>query len=372
MTARSFDRYGLTSNPFLDLASENLEDVELFHVNLKIDETLRTLKDDVLDRENRALVAIVGPLGSGKTERLRLADSEARQRKAFSVYVDVAERATTTLQNLSKAFEDAARAAGLLKTFSGPKWLGKVHALRKVKEGSYDPGAAGKNLAAALNESAPSFLLLNDLHNLAQQSEALAFSKVLQEMADEIRPGVLILVGSYSGYFDRLLSARPVLATRVNRTITLPGLSDEQACLMLAKKLLSKRLVENLDPFYPFTKDAILSLNHAAMGNPRRLLSLADLALQHGIDHRAYRIDRDVVRAVLVAQVTTSKSVTSPRTGSSRVGIPPPERVSPSTSRSTPSSGGPPQAEPLAALPNEPADLPSESTLPAVQKVSRG
>ncbi|MGI0129074.1 MAG: hypothetical protein ACREEC_02800, partial [Thermoplasmata archaeon] len=268
----------------------------------------------------------------------------------------------TTVQLLSKSFEEAARVSGLLKTFSGPKWFGKVHALRKVKEGSYDPGAVGKTLASALNASAPAFLLLNDLHNLAQPPEALAFSKVLQELADEIRPGVMILFGCYPGYFERLVAARPVLATRINRTITLPALSEEQACLMLAKKLLSKRLVENLDPFYPFTKDAILSLNRAAAGNPRRLLSLADLALQHGVDHRAYRIDREVTRTVLVSQVVPSRSTPSPPGASPKLGIPSPGRAGPSAPSATPLTAATSKADPTQVRATRASDPPSPAT----------
>ncbi len=312
MPTGSYDRYGLTGNPFLDLASESLEDIGLFHVNLKLDETLRVLKDEIFDKESRAMVALVGPLGSGKTERLRLAASEANQHKAFSVYVDVAEDSARTLHALAQAFGEAAKATGQWKTFSGPKWLGKVTALRKIKGNSYDPTVIGKTLSQALNESAPAFFLLNDLHNIRQAADAVAFAKILQEMSDGIRPGALMMVGSYFEYFERLVKAVPALGTRINRTIPLPRLTDDEAILLLAKKLASKRLVEGLDPLYPFSKEAMVLLNHAAAGNPRRLLSVADLTLQYGVDHRAYRIDQEVVRAAHPVSAAPARITTPP------------------------------------------------------------
>ena len=85
MPGASYERYGLTSNPFRDLASESLDDVEVYHVNLDVDRTLDTIKQEVLEKENRAAVALVGLHGAGKTERLLVAQSEGKERKAFVV-----------------------------------------------------------------------------------------------------------------------------------------------------------------------------------------------------------------------------------------------------------------------------------------------
>lgn len=301
MPGGSYERYGLTGNPFRELASENLEDVELFHVNLEVDDALRNIEEEVFEKENRAIVAIVGAHGTGKTERLLLAAARAREQKAFTVYFDITAKTSWVLRGLAEEFQKAAQAAGRTKTFSSPAWLRGIQTLQKLKDENYDPIAAGKAIGLALNETAPSFLLLNDLHNLMESAEVHNFARTLQEISDVIRPGVLIMFVCYPSYLAWLTVNHAPLASRINRTFNLPGLTTEEASLLLAKKMLPKRLVEDLDPTYPFDREAIAALNEAAGGNPRRLLEAADLAIEYGVSRRLYRVDRDTVRAVVAS-----------------------------------------------------------------------
>ena len=306
MPGGSYERYGLTGNPFRDLASENLEDVELFHVNLEVDDALHNIEEEVFEKENRAIVAIVGPHGSGKTERLLLAAARAREQKAFAVYFDVTSKTTWVLQGLAEEFRKAAVAGGRAKTFSSPAWLRGIATLQKLKDENYDPVAAGKAIGLALNETAPSLLLLNDLHNLMESSEVHNFARTLQEVSDVIKPGALIMFVCYPSYLAWLTVNHAPLASRINRTFVLPGLTNDEANLLLAKKMLPKRLVEDLDPTYPFDREAVSALNQAAGGNPRRLLEAADLAIEYGISHRLYRVDGETVRTVLAARPSPS------------------------------------------------------------------
>ena len=336
MPAVSYERYGLTGNPFRELASENLSDVELFHVNLEMDDALRNIEEEVLEKENRAIVAIVGPYGSGKTERLLMAATEAKQRKAFSVYFDVTAKTTWVLRGLAEELQKSATAAGLTKTFSTPSWLRGIQSLQKLKDEKYDPIAAGKAIGAALNETAPSFLLLNDLHNLMESSEVHSFAKCLQEISDVIKPGVLIMIVCFPSYLAWLTVNHGPLVSRINRTLVLPGLTVDEAGLLLAKKMLPKRLVEDLDPTYPFDRDAIVALNEAAGGNPRRFLEAADLAIEYGVSHRLYRVDADTVRTALAGR------------------IPPKSREAASTTPKAPESFSEEAAPPSASKPGVP------------------
>jgi len=315
MTTGTYDRYGLTSNPFRDLASENLEDIEIYHVTLQVDRALATIKDEVAERENRALVALVGPLGSGKTQRLLLAATEARERKAFTVYFDITAKTSWVLRGLAEEFARSTVLGGLSRTFASPAWYRDVVALQHLKDQRYDANKAGKAIARALNENAPAFLLLNDLHNLQQTAEVDAFVKTLEEIGDSIRPGVLVMFGAYPNYLQALSKAHPSFASRINRTFALPALSAEEAGLLLAKKLLAKRLVEDLDPLYPFDPDAVAAINAAVAGNPRRLLEIADHVLEYAVAHRAYRVDVDLVQTVLAARTTAQAIVAVPPAG---------------------------------------------------------
>jgi hypothetical protein len=296
---QTYERYGLTGNPFRDLASENLEDVGVFHVNQDVDNSLRTIKDETFDKENRSTIAIIGVLGAGKTERLLLTAAEGRERKVFTVYFDLTTKTQWVLRGLAAEFVKASSQLSLAKTFSSPAWLRGVSALAKSKGEQYDPKEVGKLLGSALNAQVPSLLLLNDIHNLVESREVDTFVQVLQEVADVARPGVLVMFTCYSSYIAWLTVNHPGLAARINRTFLLLGLTDDQAALVIAKKLNAKRVVEDLDPVFPFDLEAIKELNRGAMGNPRRLLELADLALEHGIAHRSYRVDAGIVRTVL-------------------------------------------------------------------------
>jgi len=312
----SYERYGLTSNPFRDLASENIEDVAIYHVNQEVDDTLRTIRDEVFDKENRAVVAVIGPHGAGKTERLLVTAAEAKERGAFCVYFDVPAKTSWVLRGVATQFLKEAKAKGRVKLFSQPKWFRGMTALSKTKEEKYDAKNAGKIIGQALNESAPSFLLLNDLNNLIESKEVNAFAQVIQEITDSIKPGVLVMFTCYASYVAWLTVNHPALASRINRTFTLAGFSDAEAGLLLAKKLLVKRLVEDLDPIYPFDREAVHALNQACGANPRRLLELADLSIEYGIAHRSYRVDLEVVQAVLTQRNATQMATTLARKAS--------------------------------------------------------
>jgi len=309
MPGLSYERYGLTGNPFRDLATENLDDVTIFHVNQDVDQSLQAIREEVFDKENRAVIALIGELGAGKTERLRLTHAEAKERQAFTVYFDLTEKTPSVLRGLAAEFGRAAKDSGLIRAFGGPSWVRPMAGLEKLKEDKYEPAEAGKIIARALNESAPSFLLLNDLHNLIESREVDAFVKVLQEVANGIKPGVLVMFSCYTTYLPWLSVNHPAFAQRINRTFLLTRMKDDEAALLLAKKMLVKRVVEDLDPTFPFDAEAVHVLNDACGGNPRRLLELADLVIEYAVAHRAYRVDPEIVQAVLSARRTADTVV---------------------------------------------------------------
>jgi hypothetical protein len=331
----SYERYGLLGNPFRELASENVPDIELFHVNQRVDETLRVIAEEAFDKENKAVVAIAGIHGAGKTERLLLLAAEARSRKAFTVMFDVPEKVPFIVRDLAAAFQKTAGLGGFAQLFSAPKWFRDLGGLQRSKDPKYNAVQAGRAFAAALNANVPAILLLNDLHNLTAGPDLAAFGTLLQELSDQAKPGVLVVFGCYPAFLIALTKSRPALTSRINRSLILSGLSVEEAGLLIAKKLLAKRIVEDLEPLYPFERTAVAMLNEAAVGNPRRLLELADRALEYGVSHRAYRIDEEAVRAVIPPTPTEDRAPPSlqpapasalapPRSGPSTLG---PERV---------------------------------------------
>ncbi len=299
MAPLTYEQFGLTGNPFRDLVSEGVTNVLVTHVNQTVDDTLRTIKEEAADRENHAVVAILGAIGAGKTERLRLADSEARERGLFSVYSDVSERSGLLWRDLAQRFREAAQRTGRLRTFGSPKWLRALRPLEKAGKVDPDPAEVGRWVRTALNATAPSCLLLNDIHNLEEAAEQDAFVRALEEITEGLAAGTLVMFTCYEGYLAGIGARFPALVSRVNRTFVLTPFGDDEAALLVAKKLLAKRVVEDLDPTYPFDRNAVAALNRASLGNPRRLLELADLALEQALTRRSFRIDADSVRELL-------------------------------------------------------------------------
>ena len=304
----------------------------VYHVNQESDALLRTIREEVLDKENRVVVAVTGPQGSGKTERLLVTAAEAKEHHAFVVYFDITSKAPWIVRGLAVTFEKSARDAGLVKMLGAPAWLRSLTSLAKVKDESYDPKQAGRRIGEALNAAAPSFLLLNDLHNLVELQEVDLFAKTVEEVIGVIKPGVLVMFSCYASYITWLTMNHPAFASRVNRVVALATLSDDEARVVLAKRLLAKRIVEDLEPTYPFDREAVQELNQASRGNPRRLFELADFVLEQAVATRVYQIDAETVRSALAARETAAPSSPpswqeTPRTGSEASN--PPEATSP-------------------------------------------
>lgn len=298
MEKNGYERYGLSGNPFRDLSSENLEDVAIYHVMQSIDADLRTITDETLENENKAVVALMGGLGAGKTERLLMLKKEALEKNTFCAIGGVTTETQLMIRGILESMMDNAKRQGGSKLFA-PKWLKALQKTNKNILREYDPESAGHAIADALNENAPAFLLINDLHRLPEKEDMNRFLQTLYVITNEIRPGVLIVLSGDEKYFRGVIASHPTLNERINRKLVIPPLSDSEASLMIAKRLLAKRLVDDLDVLYPFTPEAIAVINTAARGNPRLLLKYADNLLDNAVKARVVQVDEDSVRLIL-------------------------------------------------------------------------
>lgn len=298
MEKNGYERYGLSGNPFRDLSSENLEDVAIYHVMQSIDVDLRIITDETLERENKAVVALMGGLGAGKTERLLLLKKDALARDAFCAIGGVTTETQLMIRGILESMLENAKRKGGSKLFA-PKWTRTIQKINKNILKEYDPESAGHAIAGVLNENAPSFLLINDLHRLPETEDMDRFLQTLYVITNEIRSGVLIVLSGDDKYFRGVMASHPTLNERINRKLTIPPLSNQEASLMLAKRLLAKRLVDDLDVLYPFTPEAIAVINAAARGNPRLLLKLADSLLDNAVKARVVQVDEDSAKLIL-------------------------------------------------------------------------
>ncbi|HVQ00039.1 MAG TPA: hypothetical protein VMT57_00845, partial [Candidatus Thermoplasmatota archaeon] len=64
MDLSSYERYGLHGNPFQSEEKQvSLQALEIYHVTQVVDDELALLKEGVFNRENKAVVMLVGPPG---------------------------------------------------------------------------------------------------------------------------------------------------------------------------------------------------------------------------------------------------------------------------------------------------------------------
>lgn len=375
MQRPGYERFALVSNPFHDLASESLDETEVYHVTQEVDEAFERMKQEVLERTRKAFVLIVGPLGSGKTQRLRVTAGQADAVEAFSLFLNLGEAPPDPVAAIAEGLLDGVRERKLAKGFSPPRWSKDLQAIAKGK--MLNPETAGRTLAESLNALGPSYLLLNDIDALHGEAEARILQTMLA-MVSHLREGVLVAVACQRTHFNDLNKRAGPLMSRVNRVLELRGLTNEEAELLLAKRMAGRRLIEDLDPTYPFTPAAIAEINRAGDGSPRRLLQLADLVLDAAVKDRAFQIGPELVQSCLAraGALVENRPVTGPtvaRPVPTKPMASKPLPVSPVPLKPLPVKAPPVlTAPPPGVLPTTPATtkVPPTAALPTTQAVS--
>lgn len=287
MEMSSYERYGLHGNPFqLEDKGTSLQALEIYHVTQLVDDELALIKEGVFNRENKAAVMLVGTPGIGKTHRLLLANREADLNNMFCVFYDIGTGSRIAAEGLVQAFLSKKQ-----KRFGQPSWMKSLQKFGKGLSRGYDPGLIGGLVAEALNAQAPAFLLINGFHTLPQVGDADRFLAMLSVVIDRLRAGVLIFMECDSKFFSGLLQSNQGFASRVKRRVTIPPLTNDEARLLLAKRLLVKRMVEDVDPLYPFTQESVNILNARANGIPHALLEQAKFVFDDATKRRIITID---------------------------------------------------------------------------------
>ena len=307
MEKTGFERYGLSSNPFRDLTSESIDNVDIFHVEQELDDDLRLIKEELFDKENKAVIAILGGHGVGKTQRLLLVANEAKRNNYFYVYLNMSTETRWTVAAILDAMINSSNLSSLQKAVSAPKWYKDLVKTKKMVKKKYNPQIIAKVIVDALNENTPSCLLLNDLNNLRDTADMNEFVRVLTIIADNIDPGVLIMMSSNLVYFKNFMKRYVNLNQRINQKFAVPALDNNEAGLVLAKRMIEKRLVDNLDPLYPFTEKSVGLLNDEANGNPRDLLKISSIVLSEASEKKAMVVDEtltaDLINMIMNKQL---------------------------------------------------------------------
>ena len=293
-----YERYGLTANPFKEVTVDSVADVDIYHVPQDIDDELVFVKEAIVKEENSEVILLTGDEGIGKTQRLLLLVNEARQNNLFHLFMQIH---SDMHQVFSQLLDDALEDTGLTftqRTFTPPTWYQVLSKARKKIKKGYDAELVGDAVATALNENTPSFLLLDDLHLLPQQ-RTTDFFHTLRVILERIRPGVLVMLTGEADALASMMQQPPEVDGHVDRGLSIPPLTNNEAQLLIAKRLLGKRLVEGIDPLYPFTGEAVQRLNESTQRNPKVLIRAANKTLEFAAKNREIKADENTVENFL-------------------------------------------------------------------------
>jgi hypothetical protein len=299
MQVAGYDRYGLSGNPFREISSEVLDAIDIFHVNQKFDDKINLIKDEVFSKQNKAVIAVTGDIGVGKTHRLLLVANEAKLNKSFYVFVDIVSQSFLSVKEIINRILERTKQSDLKNRFSSPKWYRTLTKLKRdVKKNQFKPELVGRAIAEALNSTAPSYLLLNDIHNISPR-EIGNFLKVLFSIIDNSNPGVLFMFSCRQIYYQKLITHYPSVKSKLNFQVEIPAISNSEAILLLGKRMLGRRMVDQIDPLFPFTTEAVCLLNEESSRNPKKLLELAAVIIDSAAQRRVMSIGESVTRDIL-------------------------------------------------------------------------
>ncbi len=289
MSENGFDLFGMTGNPFKNVRSEDVNDISLIHSSQQVDELIGEIKDQVFALQKKEAIILTGSTGIGKTHRLIVAAYEANVNGLFCAFQQISEEDPSSCYNLARAIMSTDK-YGLLNS---PKWYNQfIKIAKKVRKNKCDPKTFAQALANALNVNKPSFLLIDNLHKLASEDN-IEYVKTLEELVPLICPGVLIMITCTDDFFQRFSKMQPVVS-KLFYPIKIPLLNIENAKKIVGKRVESTRLVNNMDPIYPFDNSSISHLYQACNGNPSRLIEYTDKCISYAINNDALAIDESV------------------------------------------------------------------------------
>lgn len=268
-TRNPYARFALLKNPFNSESS----DVSLLHVHQDADDVIDELFFHTLYENGRRLLNIVGPHGIGKTERLLLIQDMAAKERAFSYYTRCSSDSLSTIEGL---IDHLTR-----RWLFMPRALKKLRKIRKkLGKKPIDMKKLAKEIAKALDEIAPCFLLFDDIDLIRDRDELLT---ILQEVLERSEKGVLIVTAGDAG------------GDKGSR-VELEPLTSKEAELLIAKRILAARSVgDNLDPIFPFTEASVGRIYDDVGGNPGELLERMKDLIDSGVRRRAMIIDEEFV-----------------------------------------------------------------------------
>lgn len=274
-----YSRFHLKSNPFTQLSSEGIQNVEDIHVSQDVDSRIAEAIANVMEGASIA-ITLMGDLGTGKTQRLRGIQNAIEDEGGVAVYlkVDSSDIIRTTVD--------------IFKDFMPEKHSGLIQSLKEsisrrgayfLTRENYDSSELGESLKENMGMYSLSCLLLDEVENimLAPEMELILFFEMLRQFISAMPPSCLFIVACTPEGFASMQDLFPAFVVRFHYQLQVEGLSDEEAFELTRRRLEREREVtkEPLNPLYPFEESAIRLANDMGRGNPRYLLRILQIVL---------------------------------------------------------------------------------------------
>ncbi|AMQ18637.1 ATPase [Thermococcus peptonophilus] len=301
--SHSYDVYGLSHNPFEQLASEGIADVESIHVYQEVDMRLQMIISEVLGHKSSIALSIVGPLGMGKTQRLKnIAKAiEENGGKAIYVKVDTNDILKLTRDIFYALKPPRSRTNIFFENLS--RKLGFIDRLEKMLSdpNEYKSRDIAELLVEQLKKYPYSALLLDELENMqgAGEREKIQFFEMLRHVISTMPPGCIVAFACIPEAYEEYTKIFPAFFMRLHYEFKLRPMSVEETFELVKKRLNKARVKDTDDPIYPFTEEAIKLIHDLARGNPRQILRLLHYVLSEAAKHKFDPIDEYVVTAIL-------------------------------------------------------------------------
>ena len=295
--------YGLSRNPFEQLASEGIEDVEAIHVYQEVDMKLSTIVSEVIGNKSSIAMSIVGPLGMGKTQRLKsIAKAiEKEGGKAIYVKVDTNDILKLTRDIFYALKPPRSRTNIFLENLS--RKLGFIDRLEKMLSDTkeYKSRDIAEMLVKQLSRFPHSTLLLDELENMqsAREHEKIQFFEMLRHVISTMPPGCIVAFACIPEAYEEYTKIFPAFFMRLHYEFRLRPMSVEETFELVKKRLNRVRVKDTDDPLYPFTEEALRMIHDLAKGNPRQILRLLHYVLCEAAKRAFDPIDELVVTTIL-------------------------------------------------------------------------
>ncbi len=312
----SYERFGLEKNPFTDLSSEAIRDIEKIHVSQEIDSRIADILSDVIGENSGIALSLVGPLGSGKTQRLKGVHKLIQESGGMSIYqkIDSNDIIKTTLDIFSyfsdyedeaqQPLEEVAEESELGgEAYAEPYQEENLSFFQKIKRffsrgekaapvveeyedseltrANYNSQDIGNQLIDYLGEYKRSALIVDEMENIltASNTDLILFFEFLREFISNMPESSVFIMACTNNAYERIREINPAFVARLHNELFSEPLSDERAIKLVQKRLEYNRRKSIINPLYPFEESAIVLANSMAKGNPRELLKLLHTTL---------------------------------------------------------------------------------------------